>query len=42
MRKFQVFRYLARWKYIIVLITIIGSALIYWYGNKIRPIRQPQ
>ena len=34
MRKFQVFRYLARWKYIIVLITIIGSALIYWYGNK--------
>lgn len=34
MRKFQVFRYIKQWKYIIIIITIIGSAMIYGYGYK--------
>lgn len=34
MRKFQIFRYLQQWKYIIVLTAILGCMAVIWYGNK--------
>ncbi len=33
MRKFQVTRYLQRWKALIILIAILGSCGVYWYGS---------
>ncbi len=33
MRKFQVTRYLQRWKALIIAIAILGSAGVYWYGS---------
>lgn len=34
MRKFQILRYLKKWKYIIIIIAIVGSIGVYWYGSK--------